>query len=620
MREHSCPRPHQLSALAFFFREEHMVDTIDDKLQEVFQEQRVIQAFYEYKLTKWDRFTDIDEPEINIPMGADGVKFEAFERQLSRNALNVCYRVTHDKYIFYPFRELEIEKEPATAEKPPKYRTLSIASIRDALVQAILYEDVLYEPVESIFKTLDDPMVVSFAYRKGKSAPKAAKAVYDYTQDGYWYVFDADLRKYFDTIPHDRLLDRLAKVIGGTESKTCKLAYRFIHTDRVPYNSYKYAKRLGKRVGHKIFHWTKPKRLSREKGVPQGGVLSGMLANLYLHDFDNWVVRQLAAEIDLKYVRYADDFVILVRTPDALEIVHQKVKEQIELIGLCLNDDKTIKVDIREKGLDFVGFHFDAHHMRVRTRNIDRYKKRINEAIAISPDHVNQRDDPKVTLKWLTRRVNYKVQGHSGEEKCPKCGETRIGPQRSWMAFFQVVTDPEQLRALDKWTRQVIYDYMYKRHHIRIGRKDLRKADFRSLINEKYQIPASHMKPCLCEIDERGIWHFAKDMYQGKTFASLAQKRPFTVVKVDRQGAHILVGGNPYLISQDILSRLWDQLKTNRSIARSELEKQGYQNTSQIVTLLSELPGVNTTLRPIKIYFSGYHPAQFLSPQAVLKP
>ena len=64
---------------------------------------------------------------------------------------------------------MKIEKEPATPEKPAKYRTLSIASIRDALVQSILYNDVLYELIENLFKTLDQPHVVSFAYRKGRS-------------------------------------------------------------------------------------------------------------------------------------------------------------------------------------------------------------------------------------------------------------------------------------------------------------------------------------------------------------------------------------------------------------------------------------------------------------------
>ena len=597
-----------------------MADSIDDKLQQAFQEPRVVQAFYEYKLAKWDRFTDIDDPLIKIPMGADGIEFEAFEKQLVRNARNICYRISNDSYVFYPFREVEVEKEPAAAGKPAKYRTLSIASIRDALVQAILYEDVLYEPIESIFRTLDEPSIVSYAYRKGKSAPKAAEGIYSYLQAGYWFVFDADLSKYFDTIPHDRLLDKLGCVIGGKNSKTFKLVNRFVHTDRVPYKTYRYLKRRGIKVGHKVFHWQKPSREKRKTGVPQGGVLSGMLANLYLHDFDDWVVHQLATEVDLRYVRYADDFVILARSAEELEFVHKKVKDKIASINLCLNEDKTIKVDVREKGLTFVGFHFDANHMRVRARNIDRYKKRVIEAIDTPPDYVTQRSDARVTLRWLIRRINFKVQGHSGEETCPKCGETRIGPPRSWMAFFQVVTDPEQLRSLDKWTREIIYDYMYKKHRIRISRKALRRASFKSLVNEKYRISNSPLKPCLCEIDQRGLWHFAKNMYQGKTLVSLAFKRPFLIDRVDDLGIHTIVGGRRYLVPKDVLDILWNQLRAKGNITRAELEQQGYQNTSQIVALLSELPGVQTTLWPIKLYYSGYRPAKFMNPPTLHKP
>jgi len=187
------------------------------------------------------------------------------------------------------------------------------------------------------------------------------------------------------------------------------------------------------------------------------------------------------------------------------------------------------------------------------------------------------------------------------------------------MAFFQVVTDIDQLKALDKWTRQMIYGYLYKKHGVRIDRSDLRKAGFRSLVNEKFRIPTSRLQPCLCEIDERGLWNFANDIFEGRTFFSLAQKRPFLVEKVDNRGAHILVNGNAYMITRDTLTDLWDILKAGKNISRSELEQQGYQNTSQIVALLSELPGINTTLWPIKLYFSGYHPARFLEPQSLLR-
>ena len=160
-----------------------MTKDIDDVLVEKFNEDRINQLFYRLKYSKWNRFSDIDDPEINIAMGADGVTFEAFEIQLERQARNICSRVHNDKYIFYPFRELDIEKEPAQNGQPAKYRTLSIASIRDNLVQSLLYEDVLYEPLEELFKILDKAKPVSFAYRKGKSAPKAALEVNNYTSD-----------------------------------------------------------------------------------------------------------------------------------------------------------------------------------------------------------------------------------------------------------------------------------------------------------------------------------------------------------------------------------------------------------------------------------------------------
>lgn len=337
-----------------------MTKDIDDVLVENFNEDRINQLFYRLKYSKWNRFSDIDDPEINIAMGADGVTFEAFEIQLERQARNICSRVHNDKYIFYPFRELDIEKEPAQNGQPPKYRILSIASIRDNLVQSLLYEDVLYEPLEELFKILDKAKPVSFAYRKGKSAPKAALEVNSYIQSGYNFVLDADLSKYFDTIPHHRLLARLETVLGGSHTKAYKLVYRFVHTDRVEFSTYKYARRKNKNIRHKIFHWKKPLRKKRAAGVPQGGVLSGMLANLYLHDFDNWVVNDLGQRIDLKYVRYADDFIILARSEDLLKLIENEVGYQISSLGLSINKDKTEKKDIKVSGLDFVGFHFDG--------------------------------------------------------------------------------------------------------------------------------------------------------------------------------------------------------------------------------------------------------------------
>jgi RNA-directed DNA polymerase len=587
--------------------------SIDQTLAESFQTDRVIQAFYDLKLAKWDRFSEWDDPTIKLAMGADGVDFKSFEKQLMRHAKNICRRIQGNSYIFYPFRELDILKQLAQDGKPAKFRTLSIASLRDSIVQQILYEDVLYTPFEALFATLDHPAPISFAYRKGKSAPKAALAAKNYIDEGYQYIFDADLSKYFDTIPHDELLSKVEQIIDQSNSTSLNLIRRFIHTDRVLFSSYKYASSRNKKIGHKVFHWKKPRRTTRDAGVPQGGVLSGMLANLYLHDFDDWVVNVLGNQIDLRYVRYADDFIILLRSADLLDKVHQEVKNQISMHKLDLNDDKTLKLNAIDKGLDFVGFHLAGHTLSVKLQGIERFKKALLEVFDNPPQKVIQKNDPNLTLKWLVRRIKYKIQGYSGQNVCPKCGLNRFTTPRSWMAFFQVVTDTNQLKNLDKWIRQSTYEYIYKNHRVRITRNRLRQLGLRTLVNEKFRIPSLRVSPCLCDLDQKGLWYFAEDLYLHKRFKTLARGSQFYVERVDNTGIKVQINKKSSLIPRKDIEDTWETIKTQGNISRTDMEHKGIKNTSQIVALLSELSAIKVSLQPIRLYFDGYHPAEFLT-------
>lgn len=461
---------------------------IDNRLEKYFSPDLLRKFYHEYKTRKTDHF----KSDIKIQMGADGVTYQAFEKDLDRNVNFISKKVLSGSYLFYPFREVEIDKPDGGK------RTLSIASIRDVIVQQQLY-NTIYPEIDRLFQ---HPTVnhISFAYRKGRSAPQAALYVHGYIKEGYIYALDADIVKYFDTIPHERLLNLLKSYIDEN-SITYKLIRRFILTDRVPYSTYR-KRRYHRLYGKEIFRKIKPDREPREKGVPQGGVLSGMLANLYLHEFDRWIMKEVSRQIDLKYVRYADDFVILTRTFENLDSLRDKVASKLKDIGLELHikPDKTRLVNIAENGLDFVGFHFSLTDISIRERNIQKFQERFTDKIFSDTSWNIRTINPERRLRVLiNQKLNFKILGRP-EEKCSKCNLPIDSKPKSWMGFFTVVTNIDQLRKLDKWIRAEIAKYFLQKYKYHIKRKILHEAYLASIEQEYYRI--RKIKPCQCITNE----------------------------------------------------------------------------------------------------------------------
>jgi RNA-directed DNA polymerase len=269
--------------------------------------------------------------------GAPGVDGETFERIEAAGLEGWLAALREDlaskRYRPQPVRRVMIPK-PGGGQRP-----LGIPTIRDRVAQTAA--KLVLEP---IFEAdLEDN---AWGYRPGRSAVDAVKDVTRHLRRGYTDVVDADLSKYFDTIPHDALMSCLARRI------------------------------VDRHMLHLIKMWLKApveerdedgtRRMSggknQTRGTPQGGVASPLLANLYMNRFlKHWRWTERGRAFRAHVVNYADDFVILSRGRAAEALAW--TKGVMTRIGLTLNEAKTSLKDAREESFDFLGYTFGPHHM-----------------------------------------------------------------------------------------------------------------------------------------------------------------------------------------------------------------------------------------------------------------
>lgn len=218
-----------------------------------------------------------------------------------------------------------------------KLRPLGIPTVRDRVVQMAIL--LILEP---IFEA--DFLDCSYGFRPGRSAHQALAEIRGHLQAGYQTVYDADLKSYFDSIPHSQLLACVrARVVDRSVLKLIRMWLEAPVVERSE----------GQGGGSQ---WSRPK-----KGTPQGGVVSPLLANLYLHWFDALFhgPQGPARKADVKLVRYADDFVALAKQmgSETVEFIESRLEGKFQLE---INREKTQVVNLREQGasLDFLGYTF----------------------------------------------------------------------------------------------------------------------------------------------------------------------------------------------------------------------------------------------------------------------
>ena len=268
--------------------------------------------------------------------GVDHVTVRWFDARRAEELRRLEARLGDDSYRPQAIRRTWIPK-PGSRQKRP----LGIPTVGDRVVQTAL-RNVL----EPIFERDFAPH--SYGFRPGRSAHDALDRVETLLEAGYRYVVDADLKSYFDTIPHERLM---ALVEGKvSDRRVLALIRAFLRQD----------------VLEEMRRW------SPTAGSPQGAVISPLLSNIYLDLLDHRM-----AEQGFEMVRYADDFVVLCRTRTEAEAALEWIRQWTAEAGLSLHPEKTHTADAVEEGFEFLGYRFVNRTRIVRPNRLQKLKETV---------------------------------------------------------------------------------------------------------------------------------------------------------------------------------------------------------------------------------------------------
>jgi RNA-directed DNA polymerase len=298
--------------------------------------------------------------------GADKQTVAHFARQAESELTRLHEQLRDGTYRPQPVRRAWIPK-PGSKEKRP----LGIPAVRDRIVQAALRH-----VLEPIFET--EFAGNSYGFRPGRGAKDALRRVDTLLKAGHDWVVDADLKSYFDTIPHERLMALIKERVA--DGRVLALVERFL--------------RAGVLETAKGWQPT-------ERGTPQGGVISPLLANLYLDPLDHQMERA-----GWELVRYADDFVILCHSQAEAQAALGQVQVWVREAGLTLHPSKTRIVNAAQPGgFDFLGYHFEQGMKWPRKKSLMKLRERVRAKTL----RVGGR-----SLKYIVADVNRTLRGWYG--------------------------------------------------------------------------------------------------------------------------------------------------------------------------------------------------------------
>jgi RNA-directed DNA polymerase len=324
--------------------------------------------------------------------GIDKVSIKLYENNLLENLLALMRRLKDGSFKPLPLRRVHIPKGDG------KTRPLGIPAVRDRVAQEVLRQ--LLSPLfERIFHN------DSYGFRPARGCHMAVERVIELHRLGYTHVLDADIKGFFDNIPHAIIMAGVADEVA--DGNILRLVERFLKAGVMEEGQFR----------------------PTSVGTPQGGVISPLLANIALNGLD-WRLH----DAGFRHVRYADDFVVLCQTETQVKEAHDLVRHHLAQIGLSLSAEKTKQTRFRE-GFAFLGFVISSWSVTMRPKSVEKFKAKIRE---LTPRHHNL-DHEAVT------KVNAVVRGTANY----------------FATSFSSVRD--LFRTLDRWLRMRIRCMKFKR-------------------------------------------------------------------------------------------------------------------------------------------------------------
>jgi len=346
--------------------------------------------------------------------GIDGETIDSYGKNLDANIWKLLRKLKTKEYKPSPVRRVYIPK------KNGKMRPLGIPTLEDRIVQQTLVDILQPKFEKDIFHRW------SCGYRPNLGATRAVQLILWNVETGYNHIYDCDIRGFFDNIPHKKLMRILNKYVA--DGTVLDMVWQWL----------------------KAGYMEEGKFFNVDTGTPQGGVISPLLANIYLNELD-WKLE----EHGIRFVRYADDFLLFAKTEEDVRKAAQIAEETLHELGLEVSMEKTRIVDFNKDDFDFLGFTFG--HWRKRKKDGKPYFLAQPKESTWKDFRQKIKDKTKKTLTlnpkaWLGRvnpvisgKVNYFLTLYKAVQENEKYG------QKSH-CYFNIFG--KQLLAADGYIRQ----------------------------------------------------------------------------------------------------------------------------------------------------------------------